>query len=248
MGAAIGLALHGRRPIVELATPGHARAALEHLASTGTRLVGAGGLDVPLVLRVPSGRSRSLGAAEIAWPERWLTRVPGLRVYCAGTVSDAGTLLRAAVREPGISVVLEPADAYDERARQTDDEAFDEPHARVRWAGQDVTLVTWGAGVGAAIEAARAAVDTGCSVEVLDLRILRPLDLASLRNAVGRTRSLLIVDEADGFGDDVLAALVEEGLRGACTPPCQVSRLDGGPSDLVERTLATLRIHHAHRA
>jgi 2-oxoisovalerate dehydrogenase E1 component len=219
VGAAVGAARCGLRPVAEVPAR-HLPASLELLAAHA-----AAGHPVPLVLRVPCGPGHladwDFGEAAA------LGRRAGLKVVVPATAGAARDLLAAAVRDPGPVVLLEPVSLYAAPAAPG--------YCRVPWgqarvarAGEDVTVVAWGAGVAAALEAAGEAAAQGVSAEVIDLQALVPLDAAAVLSSVERTGRLVVVDDGAGFGGvgaEVAARVAQEGFWhldapvGRVTPP-----------------------------
>jgi len=218
VGTAIGMAMNGLRPVVEMQFDAFAYPAFEqitsHLAKLRNRTRGR--VELPVVIRVPYGGG--IGGVEhhSDASEAYYTHTPGLRVVTPGTPADAYTLLRQAIDCPDPVIFLEPkrrywateaaALEYDARA------AGDLATARVRRRGRDVTVITYGGPVATALEAAEAGAEDGWDLEVIDLRSLAPFDDATVTESVRRTGRAVVVHEASGFcgyGAEVAARLTE---------------------------------------
>jgi 2-oxoisovalerate dehydrogenase E1 component len=206
VGAAVGAARHGLRPVVELPA--------RHLAGALSLLSGhAAGMEppVPLVLRVPYGPGplSAWDAADISA----LARRPGFRVVVPVTAPAAKGLLAAAVRHPGPVVLLEPAGLYAAAAPLPPGQYLETlDRARLARLGTDVTVVAWGAAVASAVEAAEQAAAEGVSLEVLDLQVLAPLDREAMVASVSRTGRLVVAEEDlpyGGPGAEVAAHVAE---------------------------------------
>jgi pyruvate dehydrogenase E1 component beta subunit len=209
VGAGVGAALGGLRPIVEVMTVNFSLLALDQIVNNAATLhhMSGGQLGVPLVIRMATGGGRQLAAQHSHSFEGWYAHVPGLRVVAPGTAADARGMLLAALAEPDPVVIFEHQALYPLEEDVPDDlGAADIRHAVVRRPGTDLTLVTYGGSLGKTLMAAEQLAGEGIAAEVLDLRVLRPLDEATLLAAVSRTRRAVIVDE--GWRSGSLAAEV----------------------------------------
>ena len=232
VGTAIGMAMNGLVPVVEMQFDAFAYPAFEqitsHLAKLRNRTRGA--VRLPVVVRVPFGGG--IGGVEhhCDSSEAYYTHTPGLRVVAPGTPSDAYRLLRQAIASPDPVIFLEPKRRYwskEEAALTLDGPALHE--AVVRRPGRDVTLVTYGGTVATALEAAEAATDEGWDVEVVDLRSLSPFDDATVAASVKRTGRAVVVHEASGFGGygaEVAARLTEQCFHWLEAPILRVTGFD----------------------
>jgi pyruvate dehydrogenase E1 component beta subunit len=232
VGTAIGMAMNGLVPVVEMQFDAFAYPAFEqvtsHLAKLRNRTRGR--LAMPVVVRVPFGGG--IGGVEhhSDSSEAYYAHTPGLRVVTPGTPADAYRLLRQAISCPDPVMFLEPKRRYWSREAAT--LAQDGPpldRAVVRRAGRDVTLIAYGATVATAMEAADAAVGAGWDVEVIDLRSLSPCDDRTLAGSVRRTGRAVVVHEAAGFagyGAEVAARLTEQCFCYLEAPILRVTGLD----------------------
>jgi len=212
VGAGIGAALGGMRPIVEVMTVNFSLLALDQIVNTAATLchMSGGQFPVPVVIRMATGAGRQLAAQHSHSLEAWYAHVPGLRVVEPATIDDARGMLRAALACPDPVVVFEPISLYNMEGELTDAATSVRlDGARVHRSGRDVTLVTYGASLWRCVAAAEALVGEGIDVEIIDLRSLRPLDDSTILASVRKTRRAVIVDE--GWRTGSLAA--EIGLR-----------------------------------
>lgn len=234
LGLAFGMALAGRRVVIELAGTGRLPAVLEVLAEAGT--VSAGEFPVPLVVRVPYGNEAPGMDAPVG---RWLTDLPGVRVVCPSSPAMAAALLRAALAANRPTVILEPRALYAERGEVGEETATDLRviRAGVSSAGKGphVTLAAWGPGVDPACAAAEALARDGIEAEVLDLVCLAPLDRAALGARVRATGRLIVVHPNDpALARQVREAALEEAFL-HLEAPLGEAPADGGPIEHAAR-------------
>jgi 2-oxoisovalerate dehydrogenase E1 component beta subunit len=232
VGTAIGMAMNGFRPVVEMQFDAFAYPAFEqitsHLAKLSNRTRGR--IHLPIVVRIPYGGG--IGGVEhhSDSSEAYYTHTPGLRVVTPGTASDAYRLLRQAINCPDPVIFLEPKRRYwatEALPLQTAGPALDQ--AVIRRRGRDVTLLCYGAYLLTALEAAEAASDEGWDVEVIDLRSLAPFDDATVSASVRRTGRAVVVHEASGFcgyGAEVAARLTEQCFHYLEAPILRVTGYD----------------------
>jgi pyruvate dehydrogenase E1 component beta subunit len=216
VGAGIGAALGGMRPIVEVMTVNFSLLALDQIVNNAATLhhMSGGQLSVPLVVRMATGAGRQLAAQHSHSLECWYAHVPGLRVLAPATLEDARGMLPSALRRPDPVLIFEHASLYGLEGDLADDAGpVDLDHAAIRQPGKDLTVIAYGGSVGKALEAASELAREGISVEVIDLRILRPLDRPTLVDSVRRTRHAVVVDEAWRTGSLAaeISALLMEG-------------------------------------
>jgi pyruvate/2-oxoglutarate/acetoin dehydrogenase E1 component len=193
VGAAVGAAMTGLRPIVELMFMDFLGVCLDALMNQAAKLryMSGGAISIPLVLRTQTGGGRSAGAQHSQSLEGLIAQIPGLKVYCPANVRDAYDLMRAAIADPNPVVYVENRRLYSMRGDPEVGESLPPGRARVVVPGRRATLVTWGRMVGEAV-AATADLD----VEVVDLRTLVPWDLETVIASVRRTSRLMVVSEA----------------------------------------------------
>ncbi|WP_040786453.1 alpha-ketoacid dehydrogenase subunit beta [Nocardia pneumoniae] len=198
VGAGIGAALGGMRPIVEVMTGNFSLLALDQILNNAATLrhMSGGQLGVPLVIRMATGAGRQLAAQHSHSLEAFYAHIPGLRVVSPATVADARGMLWTALQDPDPVVIFEPIALYNSEAElPADAGAVDIDRAVLRRAGTDVTVVAYGGTLPIAEAAAGLLADEGIAAEVIDLRSLRPLDEKTVLESVARTHRLVIVDE-----------------------------------------------------
>jgi len=228
VGAGIGAALGGLRPIVEIMTVNFSLLALDPIVNTAAlyRHMSGGQFGVPVVIRMATGAGRQLAAQHSHSLEPWYAHVPGLRVLAPATLEDARGMLWPALQAPDPVILFEHAQLYNLEGELADPPpAVDIRSAAVRREGRDLTLVTYGGSLPRALEAAGALAAEGIEAEVVDLRVLRPLDMATVLASVGRTRRVLVVEEAwrsGGLAGEVLARVAEEAFFELDAAPARV--------------------------
>lgn len=224
VGAGIGAALAGLRPIVEIMTCNFSLLALDQILNNAATIshMSGGQLAVPLVIRMATGAGRQLAAQHSHSFEGWYAHIPGLKVLAPGTVEDARTMLSAALADPNPVLLFEHIALYNvEGEVQEPAPAGDIAHARVRRAGSDVTLATYGNGLPKCLAAAQRLAVDGVQAEVIDLRVLRPLDHETVVASVARTHRCVLVDEGwrSGSLSAELAARIGEAAFFALDAP-----------------------------
>jgi pyruvate/2-oxoglutarate/acetoin dehydrogenase E1 component len=210
VGAAVGAAMTGLRPIVEIMFMDFVGVCLDPILNQAAKLryMTAGALEIPVVFRTQTGAGRSAGAQHAQSLEAWFAHVPGLKVVMPATVTDAHDLLLESVRDPNPVMFIENRRLYGMRG-ETRVDPLPLGRARVARAGEDVTVVTWGQSLRECLGAA----DLGpASLEVVDLRSLVPLDMETVIASVRRTGRLLVVHEAVqdfGAGAEIAARVAD---------------------------------------
>jgi pyruvate/2-oxoglutarate/acetoin dehydrogenase E1 component len=216
VGAAIGAALGGLRPIVEVMTVNFSLLCLDQIVNTAATLrhMSGGQFSVPVVIRMATGAGRQLAAQHSHSLENWYAHVPGLRVVAPATLDDARWMLAAALADPDPVLMFEHVLLYNvEGVLDASLAGVDIDRAAVRRPGSDVTLVTYGGSLGKTLAAAETLATDGRSAEVIDLRTLRPLDLDTVLTSVRKTRRAVIVDEgwrSGSLAGEIAARLAEE--------------------------------------
>jgi len=198
VGAGIGAALGGMRPIVEIMTVNFSLLALDQVVNTAAALLhmSGGQFNVPLVIRMATGPGRQLAAQHSHSLDGWYAHVPGLKVLAPATLEDARGMLPTALADPDPVIILEYTRLYGlEGDLAADAGAVPIDRAAVRRAGTDVTLVTFGGMLAGTLTAAEQLARDGVSAEVIDLRTLRPLDDATILASVRKTHRAVVVDE-----------------------------------------------------
>lgn len=230
VGAAVGAALAGLRPVAEVMFMDFLGLCLDQLANHAAKLryMSGGRVTVPMVLRTAVGGGLGVGAQHAQMLEAWLTHVPGLKVVVPSTPSDARTLLLACIADDDPCVFVEQVPLLSRRG-PADEGPAPLGRAAVRRRGDDVTVVTYGRQVHDALAVAGTVAADGIEVEVLDLRSLAPLDEDALFSSVARTRRAVVVHEAvttGGFGAELAARLSEELFATLAAPVRRVGAVD----------------------
>jgi pyruvate dehydrogenase E1 component beta subunit len=198
VGAGVGAALAGLRPIVEIMTCNFSLLPLDQILNSAATLahMSGGQFSVPVVIRMATGAGRQLAAQHSHSLEGWYAHIPGLKVLAPATVEDARHMLAAALADPNPVLIFEHIVLYNvEGELDPALQGVDIDKARTMRAGRDVTLVAYGNSVPKCLQAAQRLAGDGIEAEVIDLRVLRPLDDASVAASVARTRRCVIVDE-----------------------------------------------------
>lgn len=208
VGAGIGAAVAGLRPVVEIMTVNFSLLALDQIVNSAATLrhMSGGQMSVPLVVRMTTGAGRQLAAQHSHSLEGWYAHVPGLRVIAPATVQDARSMLGPALRCPDPVVMFEHVTLYPVEGDVDPTAVVDLDGAAIRRSGGDVTVVTHGGMLPVVLSAAEQLAAAGVEVEVVDLRSLRPLDEATILASVRRTHGCVVVDE--GWRSGSLAAEV----------------------------------------
>jgi 2-oxoisovalerate dehydrogenase E1 component beta subunit len=221
-GAAVGMALDGMRPVVEFQFSDFLTSGMNAIVNTAAKMHFRHGLAVPLVIRAPAAGGFSGGPFHSQNPEAWFLRTPGLKVACPGTAEDAGLLLGAAINDSNPVVFFEQKSLY---TRVKGEFRYDAhaplAGAAVRRAGDDVTIVSYGATLQLALEAAEALAAEGIECDVIDLRVLCPLDFDTVARSVARTGRCLIAHEDYpdfGVSAELAARLADELFRDLDAP------------------------------
>jgi pyruvate/2-oxoglutarate/acetoin dehydrogenase E1 component len=216
VGAGIGAAIAGVRPIVEIMTCNFSLLALDQIVNNAATIphMSGGQFAVPLVVRMATGAGRQLAAQHSHSLEGWYAHIPGIKVLAPATVEDARFMLKAALADPNPVLIFEHIMLYNmEGELDPKLAAVDISSAKVRRRGEHVTLVTYGGSLFKTLAAADALAHEGVEAEVIDLRSLRPLDMATVLTSVAKTRRVVIVDEGWRSGSisaEIGMRLVEE--------------------------------------
>jgi len=217
LGAGIGAAIGGMRPIVELMTVNFSLLALDQIVNNAATLrhMSGGQLGIPLVVRMATGGGRQLAAQHSHSLEGWYAHIPGIKVLTPATVTDARGMLGAALREPDPVFIFEHAMLYPTEG-DLDEDALplaEISRAAVRRVGGDVSLITYGGSLGKTLAAAATLAEHGIDAEVIDLRTLRPLDTPAILSSVAKTHRAVVIDEAWQTGSFAaeIAAQIGEG-------------------------------------
>ena len=228
VGAGIGAALGGMRPIVEIMTVNFSLLALDQILNNAATLchMSAGQCPVPLVIRMSTGAGRQLAAQHSHSFEGWYAHIPGLRIVAPATIDDARGMLRAALRCPDPVLIFEHIGLLNMEGELTGAAAqADIERAAIRRPGRDITVLSYGASVHKCLDAATQLAAEGIELEVIDLRTLRPLDDALIMQSVRRTHRALIVDEgwrSGGISGEIAMRIMEQAFFELDAPVARV--------------------------
>ncbi|HET9600647.1 MAG TPA: alpha-ketoacid dehydrogenase subunit beta [Acidimicrobiales bacterium] len=228
VGAGIGAALAGMRPIVEIMTVNFSLLALDQIMNNAATLqhMSGGQLHVPLVIRMTTGAGRQLAAQHSHSLEGWYAHIPGIKVLVPGTVEDARGMLWPALEDPDPVLIFEHGALYNTDAQLP--EAASAPDiscAAVRRFGADVSIITYGGSLPKCLSAADELASSGIDVEVVDLRTLRPLDDDTVLSSVVKTHRAVIVDEGWRTGSisaEISARITEQAFYDLDAPVARV--------------------------
>ncbi len=215
VGAGIGAALGGMRPIVEIMTVNFSLLALDQIMNNAASILhmSGGQFNVPLVIRMTTGAGRQLAAQHSHSLEGWYAHIPGLRIVTPATVEDARGVLATALEDPDPVLIFEHGALYNRKGDLAEDAgAVDIDRAVVRRPGRDVSLITYGGTLFKTLDAADELAERGVDAEVIDLRTLRPLDDAAILASVTKTHRAVIIDEGWKSGSisaEICARIVE---------------------------------------
>ena len=228
VGAGIGAALGGLKPIVEVMTVNFSLLPLDQIVNTAAilRHMSGGQFGVPVVIRMATGAGRQLAAQHSHSFEGWYAHVPGLKIVAPATIDDAHGMLGAALASPDPVLVFEYPALFD-MAGDLAAASVDLSRAAVRRTGTRATIVAYGACVPKALAAAETLAGEGINAEVVDLRVLRPLDMATVLASVRKTRRAVVVDEGWRSGSlsaEISARIMEEAFYDLDAPVARVCR------------------------
>lgn len=218
VGAGIGAAMGGVRPIVEIMTVNFSLLALDQIINNAATLrhMSNGQIGVPLVIRMACGAGKQLAAQHSHSFEGIFAHVPGLKVLFPGTIEDARHMLKMALADPDPVIIFEHVMLYNRSEEISEGSTVPDMHkAVVRRAGKDLSIFTWGGSLYKVMEAAEQLHQQGHDIEVVDLRCLRPLDRSAIIASVQRTHKAMIVDESwksVGMSAEISATLAEDAL------------------------------------
>ncbi|MGE5129395.1 MAG: alpha-ketoacid dehydrogenase subunit beta [Sphingomonadaceae bacterium] len=226
-GAGIGAALGGMRPIVEVMTVNFSLLALDQIVNTASlyRHMSGGQFSVPLVIRMATGAGRQIAAQHSHSLENWYAHIPGIKVLAPATVEDARGMLAPALADPDPVVIFEHAELYNMQGELPEPWSTDITKAAVRRHGKQVALITYGGSLPKTLQAAEMLDKEGIDAEVVDLRVLRPLDDATIMASVAKCRRAVVVDEGWKTGSlaaEVMARIVEQAFYELDAPLARV--------------------------
>jgi pyruvate dehydrogenase E1 component beta subunit len=230
IGAAIGAAMVGQRPVAELMTINFAFSAMDYIVNQAPKLhyMFGGQFRVPMVIRAVGGGGRQLGATHSQTPDAIFAHFPGLVVVSPGTPADAKGLLKSCIRSNDPVLFIEHATMYQVRGEVPDGE-FTIPigKSKVQREGSDVTVITYSKGLELSMNAADQLVKEGIQAEVVDLRTLRPLDMEPVLESFKKTNRAVIVEEgwkSFGVGSEIAARIYEQAFDYADSPILRVAQ------------------------
>ena len=230
IGAAIGAAMVGQRPVAELMTINFAFSSFDHIVNEAAKLhyMCGGQFTRPLVIRTPGGGGRQLGATHSQTPDAIFAHFPGLKVVAPGTPADAKGLLKAAIRSNDPILFIEHATMYQTRGEVPDgDYIVPIGKSTVQRPGKDVTIVTYSKGLEISMKAADELAKEGIDVEIVDLRSLRPLDMGPVIESFKKTNRAVVVEEgwkSFGVGSEIAARIYEEAFDYVDAPVKRVAQ------------------------
>jgi 2-oxoisovalerate dehydrogenase E1 component beta subunit len=231
VGGATGAALMGLRPVAEMQFADFISCAWDHLVTVAAKQFFRGGTPVPIVVRLPSGGGFSGGPFHSQNPESSFAHIPGLKLVAPATPEDAKGLLASAVEDPNPVLYFEHKHLYRRIKGEVPEERFTVPfgQARVAREGDDAVVVTWGAMVYTATEAAEQLAGEGFETEILDLRTIIPWDREHVLASVRRTSKVLVLHEdtrTGGFGAEIAATIAEEAFEDLDGPVMRLAAPD----------------------
>ena len=231
VGIGVGAAMNGLRPIVEVMTVNFSLLALDQIVNTAAPLrhMSGGQFSVPLVVRMATGAGRQLAAQHSHSLENWYAHIPGITVLAPATVADAYGMLRTALKNPDPVIIFEHVGLYNVSEDVDSLEPCDISRAALRRNGTDATIIAYGGCVPKALEAAEQLAQGGISCEVIDLRVLRPLDDATIMESVRKTHRVVVVDEAWHTGSlagEISARIVEQAFYELDAPIARVCTME----------------------
>jgi pyruvate dehydrogenase E1 component beta subunit len=226
-GAGIGAAMGGMRPIVEVMTCNFSLLSLDQIMNNAAtiRHMSGGQFNVPVVIRMATGGGRQLAAQHSHSLEGWYAHIPGIRILAPATVQDARSMLAPALDDPDPVLIFEHVLLYNATGEADEAAAVDIDKAAIRREGSDISVITYGGSLGKCLEAAERLAGDGIAAEVLDLRVLRPLDEDAILASVAKTRRAIVVDEGWRSGSlsaEVIARIAESSFWDLDAPPGRV--------------------------
>jgi pyruvate dehydrogenase E1 component beta subunit len=232
-GLGIGAALAGLKPIVEFMTFNFAMQAMDQIINSAakTLYMSGGQMGCPIVFRGPNGAAARVAAQHSQDYTAWYSNIPGLKVVAPHTAADAKGLLKAAIRDPNPVIFLENEILYGQTSPvpKLDDFVIPLGKAKIARKGSHVTLVAWAIGMSYALKAAEELAKEGIEAEVIDLRTIRPMDIATVVESVKKTNRIITVEEGwpqSGVGAEVAMRVCEEAFDWLDAPPVRITGKD----------------------
>jgi pyruvate dehydrogenase E1 component beta subunit len=257
VGAGIGAALGGMRPIVEIMTVNFSLLALDQIMNNAATLLhmSAGQFNVPIVIRMTTGGGKQLAAQHSHSLEGWYAHIPGIKVLTPATLEDARGMLWTALEDPDPVLIFENQTLYNMKGELPEDAgAVEISRARIHREGTDVSIITYGAGVSKSLAAAETLAGEEIEAAVVDLRTLRPLDNETIFASIAKTHRVLLVDEgwrSGGIAAEISARIMEnvfydldlpvERLCGAEVPMPYAKHLEHAALPQPETIVATVK-------
>jgi 2-oxoisovalerate dehydrogenase E1 component beta subunit len=231
VGGCTGAAIMGMRPVAEMQFADFISCAWDHLVTVAAKQRYRAGTPVPITVRLPSGGGFSGGPFHSQNPESSFAHIPGLKVVCPATPADAKGLLIEAIHDPNPVLYFEHKHLYRRIKDEVPDERYTVPfgEARTHREGDDISLITWGAMVYTADEAAQKLEGDGVSVEILDLRTLAPWDKDAVLRSVEKTSKAVVLHEdtlTGGFGAEIAATIAEDAFESLDAPVRRIAAPD----------------------
>jgi 2-oxoisovalerate dehydrogenase E1 component beta subunit len=231
VAGATGAAMMGMRPVCEMQFADFISCAWDHLVTVAAKQRWRAGTPVPIVVRLPSGGGFSGGPFHSQNPESSFAHIPGLKCVCPSTPEDAKGLITAAIEDPNPVLYFEHKHLYRRIKAEVPDERYVTPigKARTHQEGDDISVITWGAMVYTAEEAAQQLDADGVSVEIIDLRTIMPWDKAAVLESARKTSKVLVLHEdtrTGGFGAEIAATIAEEAFEDLDAPVRRVAAPD----------------------
>jgi 2-oxoisovalerate dehydrogenase E1 component beta subunit len=231
VGGCTGAAIMGMRPVAEMQFADFISCAWDHLVTVAAKQRWRAGTPVPITVRLPSGGGFSGGPFHSQNPESSFAHIPGLKVICPATPEDAKGLLATAIQDPNPCLYFEHKHLYRRLKADVPEERYETPFgkARIHREGDDISVITWGAMVHTADEAAKQLEDEGVSVEIVDLRTLIPWDKQAVLESVSKTSKVVVLHEdtlTGGFGGEIAATIAEEAFEDLDAPLKRIAAPD----------------------
>ncbi len=231
VGSCTGAAMMGLRPVAEMQFADFISCAWDHLVTVAAKQFYRAGTPIPIVVRLPSGGGFSGGPFHSQNPESSFAHIPGLKCVCPATPADAKGLLTSAIEDPNPVLYFEHKHLYRRIKDEVPEERYTVPfgEARIAREGSDISVVTWGAMVYTAEEAAQTLDSDGVSVEVIDLRTILPWDRDAVLASVKKTSKVMVLHEdtrTGGFGAEISATITEEAFEDLDAPVKRVTAPD----------------------
>jgi 2-oxoisovalerate dehydrogenase E1 component beta subunit len=231
VGGATGAAIMGLRPVAEMQFADFISCAWDHLVTIAAKQRWRAGTPVPIVVRLPSGGGFSGGPFHSQNPESSFAHIPGLKCVCPATPEDAKGLLISAIEDPNPVLYFEHKHLYRRIKGEVPEERYATPigKARIHQEGSDVSVITWGAMVYTAEEAAQQLDADGVSVEILDLRTVMPWDKPAVLESARKTSKVMVLHEdtrTGGFGAEIAASIAEEAFEDLDAPVKRIAAPD----------------------